>query len=142
MKAYSVDLRQKILDVYREGKLSQRQLAEQFQVALSFIQKLLKQYRETKNIAPRVRTQQTPTKLNAEQLEIFQELVKNNQDATLEELRCLLLEKTGVSISRSTVDRMLSRLNLTVKKNTKPYRKRNRKSSKKTIRILGNSPRN
>ena len=51
MKAYSVDLRQKIIDVYTEGNLSQRQLAQQFRVALSFIQKLLKQYRETENLA-------------------------------------------------------------------------------------------
>lgn len=29
MKAYSVDLRQKIIDVYTEGNLSQRQLAQQ-----------------------------------------------------------------------------------------------------------------
>ncbi|MCG5060796.1 MAG: transposase [Limnoraphis sp. WC205] len=47
MKAYSTDLRQKIIDVYLQEKLSQRQLAERFCVALSFIQKLLKQYRTT-----------------------------------------------------------------------------------------------
>ncbi len=37
MKAYSVDLRQKIIDVYNEGNLSQRQLAKQFHVAKSFV---------------------------------------------------------------------------------------------------------
>ena len=64
MKAYSLDLRQKIVDAYLEGKISQRLLAKQFRVALSFIEKLLKQYRETESIAPKVRRQQTPTKLN------------------------------------------------------------------------------
>jgi transposase len=62
MKAYYVELRQKIIDVYTDGNLSQRQLAKQFPVALSFIQKLLKQYRTTENIAPKVRRQQTPTR--------------------------------------------------------------------------------
>lgn len=47
MKAYSLDFRQKIIDTYLEDEISQRQLAERFKVALSFIEKLLKQYRQT-----------------------------------------------------------------------------------------------
>jgi transposase len=46
MRPYSIDLRQKIVDCYDAGGISQRQLAKQFGVALSFIQKLLKQRRE------------------------------------------------------------------------------------------------
>jgi len=53
MKAYSTDLRQKIIDVYGKEQISQRQLAKRFDVALSFIVKLLKQYRETGEIAPK-----------------------------------------------------------------------------------------
>lgn len=116
MKPYSVDLRQKIIDVYTQGNISQRQLAQQFHVALSFVQKLLKQFRETGKIAPKVRTQQTPTKLNASELNVLQELVNTNNDATLQELRYQLAKKTGVLIGRSTVERMLHRLNLTLKK--------------------------
>ena len=118
MKAYSLDLRQKIVDTYTEGNISQRQLAKQFRVALSFIEKLLKQHRETGNIAPKVRTEQTPTKLNEEQLTILEQIVKANNDATLDELRYQLEQKTGVLIGRSTTDRMLKKLNLTVKKTT------------------------
>lgn len=124
MKAYSLDLRQKIVDVYKEGNITQRKLAAQFKVALSFIQKLLKQYRETGNIAAKVRKVQTPTKLNCEQLEILEQLVEANNDATLEELRQLLHEKTGVLIGRSTVDRMLKKINVTYKKNATSKRKR------------------
>jgi transposase len=113
-------LRQKIIDTYDEGETSQRELAEQFRVALSFIEKLLKQYRETGSIAPKKRTEQTPTKLNAEQLATLEQLVTDNNDATLSELRNLLYQKTDVLISVATVDRMLKKLNLTVKKNTPP----------------------
>ncbi len=116
MKAYSLDLRQKIVDAYAEGNVSQRQLAKQFRVALSFIEKLLKQHRETGNIAPKVRTEQTPTKLNQEQLTVLEQIVAENNDATLDELGYQLEKKTGVLIGRSTVDRMLTKLNLTVKK--------------------------
>lgn len=116
MKAYSLDLRQKIVDTYAEGNTSQRQLAKQFRVALSFIEKLLKQQRETGSIAPKQRIEQTPTKLNAEQLRVLEQLVEANNDATLAELREQLEEKTGVVIARSTVDRMLRQLTITVKK--------------------------
>jgi transposase len=124
MKAYSIDLRQKIVEAYTQGEISQRQLALQFRVALSFVEKLLKQYRETGNIAPKVRTEQTPTKLNQEQLSVLEELVEANNDATLDELRYELEQKTGVLIGRSTVDRMLKKLNLSVKKNAPSERKR------------------
>lgn len=116
MKAYSLDLRQKIIDTYFEGGRSQRQLAKRFRVALSFIEKMLKQYRETGSIAPLVRTQQTPTKLNQEQLNILSSIVSNNNDATLDEIRMLLKKQTGVLIGRSTLDRMLRLLNLSRKK--------------------------
>lgn len=67
MKTYTLEFRQKILDVYDSEPISQRQLAERFRVAKSFVKKILKQCRETGSIAPKVRTQQTPTKLNREQ---------------------------------------------------------------------------
>lgn len=123
MKAYSLDLRQKIVDTYAEGNVSQRQLAKQFRVALSFIEKLLKQYRETGRIAPKKRTEQTPTKLNAEQMMVLEQLVEQTNDATLDELRYQLEQKTGVLVGRSTIDRMLTKLNLTVKKTLHPTEK-------------------
>jgi transposase len=123
MKPYSLDLRQKIVDAYAEGTISQRQLARQFRVALSFVETLLKRYRETGSVAPKIRTQQTPTKLNSEQLDILRQLVATRNDATLEELRDQLEQQTGVRVSRSTVDRMLTKLNLSVKKNIARQRK-------------------
>ena len=63
-KAYSLDLRQKIVDAYDRGGISQRRLAKQFGVATSFVEKLLKQRRETGSIAPKAREEQTPPKLN------------------------------------------------------------------------------
>jgi len=52
MKTYSLDFKQKIMDVYHNEPLSPRAIANRFCVALSFVQKLIKQYRETQNIAP------------------------------------------------------------------------------------------
>ena len=116
MKPYSLDLRQKIIDVYETVPISQRQLAKRFGVTLSFIEKRLKQRRETGSIAPKVRTQQTPTKLNEANLAVLRQLVEAHNDATLEELRNLLKQATGIQVERSTIDRMLKKLNLTLKK--------------------------
>ena len=118
MKAYSLDLRQKILDTYLENGISQRQLAKRFCVTLGFIEKLLKQYRETGNIAPKVRTQQTPPKLNEQQLNVLKEIVEAQNDATLREIREKLPEKTGITIGISTVDRMLKKMEISFKKKT------------------------
>ena len=116
MKAYSLDLRQKIVDAYAEGNLSQRQLAKRFCVALSFIQKLLKQYRATGSIAPKPFAGGVKLKLNTEQLVMLAELISANNDATLEEVVHLFQERTGVSISRATMGRMTQKLNMTFKK--------------------------
>ena len=118
MKAYSLDFRQKILDTYLQGGISQRQLAKIFCVSLSFVEKLLKQYKETQSIAPKLRTKQTSTKLNLEQLNILQEIVEAKNDATLSEIRLIIEEKTGITIGISTVDRMLRKMKISRKNMT------------------------
>jgi len=129
MKAYSIDFRQKILDTYHPEPISQKALAKRFSVALSFVQKLLKQYRETKNFTPRTDRCGVKGKLNAEQLLILAQLIEVNNDATLEELRYLLYEKIGFSVSRATIKRMIKLLGITVKKNSLPFSQRHRPSS-------------
>jgi len=124
MKPYSLDFRQKIFDTYKTGGISQRQLANKFCVSLGFIEKLLKQYRETASIAPKVRTKQTPPKLNEEQIKILEEIVEAKNDLTLSEIRSELKEKTGITIGISTVDRMLKRIEISLKKNIARRRKR------------------
>ena len=133
MRPYSLDFRQKIIDVYNKESLSQRRLAKCFGVAPSFIQKLLNQYRETGSLAPKRRIQQTPTKLNAAQLEVLRRLVEEHNDATLEELKTLLEQETGIRISRTTVDRMLKKLNITVKKTFHADEKETERVQKKRV---------
>ena len=124
MKTYSIDFRQKIRDVYHNEPLSQRAIANRFCVALSFVQKLVKQYRDTQNIAPRTERCGVKLKLNAEQLLILAELIEANNDATLEELRYLLYHKMGFTISVATMGRMAKLLNMTLKKNSLSERER------------------
>ena len=54
---------------------------------------------------------------------MLEQLVATNNDATLEELCDQLKQQADVLMSRSTVDRMLTKLNLTVKKTLHPTEK-------------------
>jgi transposase len=116
MKSYSIDFRQEIIHVYHNEPISQRQLAKRFCVAPSFVQKLLKQYRQIQTLAPQTHRCGGQLKLKPEQLIILAELIEKNNDATLEELCYLLHLKIGVTISRATMGRMTQRLNMTFKK--------------------------
>jgi transposase len=116
MQAYSLDFRQKIVDTYFEEDTSQRKVAQRFGVALSFVEKLFKQLRETGDLAPKPHGGGPKPKLNAEQLSLVITLVEADNDATLEELCEQVQDKTTIAISRSTMGRVLQQLNLTRKK--------------------------
>jgi len=116
MKAYSNDLRQKIIAAYNNKEGSYRKLAERFRVTRSFIQKLLGRYQDTGRVSALPHGGGQKSKLNSEQEEILQKLVAEKNDATLDEL-CKALElKTEVKISRATMGRILQKLQLTRKK--------------------------
>jgi transposase len=76
MKTYSIGFRQKIMEVYHNEPLSQRAIVNRFGVTMSFVQKLVKQYRETQNIAPLTERCGVKLKLNAEQILVLAELIE------------------------------------------------------------------
>jgi transposase len=116
MKAYSIDLRRKIMETYEQESISQRKLAERFRVAPSFIYKLLKQYRDRGTLEPKSHGGGQSLKLTPEEIIVLEELVEQKNDATLEELRAQLYEQTQVRVSNCTISRVLTRLGLTRKK--------------------------
>jgi transposase len=123
MKSYPVEFRQKILDCYYNEPISQRQLAKRFCVTLSFVQKLLKQSRETGDIRPKTYRCGRHLKLTPEQMSALCELIEKNNDATLAELSELFLERTGILLSVATVARIAERLRMTRKKTLHPPKK-------------------
>lgn len=117
MKPYSVDLRQRVIDAYEHNEGSQRELAERFKVSLFFVQSLFKRYRREKTIEPKPHTGGFASKL-AEHLNLIEQLVEQDNDATLEELCFQLEQQTDLKVSVSTMCRALQQLNLTRKKTT------------------------
>lgn len=117
MKAYSVDLRQKIIDAHNQKEGSQRQLAKRFRVSLSFIENLLKRYRTDGTVEPRAHGGGQSAKLSSEQESVIATLVEEDNDAILIELCDRLEQRVGVQVSRATMGRIVQKLKLTRKKN-------------------------
>jgi transposase len=116
MKPYSCDLRQKVINAHNNKEGSQRQLAKRFSVSLSFVQSLLRRYRNSGTVEALPHGGGQKSKLNHEQLTLVELLVESDNDATLVEL-CEQLElRTQVKISRSTMGRIIQKLNWTRKK--------------------------
>jgi len=106
MKPYSCDLRQKVINAHNNQEGSQRHLAKRFSVSLSFVQSLLRRYRNTGTVEALPHGGGQKPKLNNEQLALVELLVESDNDATLVEL-CEQLElQTQLKISRSTMGRI------------------------------------
>ena len=136
MKAYSVDLRQKVIDAYNQQEGSQRQLAKRLRVSLTFIENLLKRYRTDGTVEPRAHGGGQVAKLSPEQEAVVADLVAENNDAILVELCDQLEQRVGVRISRATMGRYVQKLKLTRKKNSARNGARQRTSTTVAGRIL------
>lgn len=115
MKAYSIDLREKIVQAYIQGNTSIRKVAIRFAVSKNLVQKLVNQQRIEGTLQPKKRGKPQFSYLsNAESA--LRELVAENPDATLVELCELFAVKTGNWVSRSAMCRSLQKLRLNRKK--------------------------
>ena len=93
MKAYSVDLRQKVIDAYNQQEGSQRKLAKRFRVSLRFIENLLKRYRTDGTVEPRAHGGGQGAKLSQEQEAVVADLIAENNDA----IKARVMRPTGAT---------------------------------------------
>lgn len=119
MKAYPIELRERIVAAVDNQVGTIAEIAEIFGVKERFIYKLLKQRREEGSIAPRPHGGGAVAKLDDKKKELLAEMVSENPDGTLEELRETFKGKAKVDISVSTLWRRLADARLTVKKRPK-----------------------
>ena len=116
MKPYSVDLREKLLEVREQEKVPIRQIARRFRVAKSWVQKILKQSLETGCVKSQKQGGDYTSKLKDEHLIILKEIIDENNDATQEQLCNLFVNETGIKISKSSMGRYIQKINYTWKK--------------------------
>jgi transposase len=112
MKAYSQDLREKVVRAYDEGRGSPQQIADTFGVSASWVRRLLQRRRETGSFAALPHAGGPAPKMTPDRCARLIVLVAEQPDATLAELR----DRLGVAVHQSTLCRALARLGLPVKK--------------------------
>jgi transposase len=116
MKPYSLDLRHKILDAYDHKLGSQRTVAALFGVSRAFLEQLLRRRRTTGEIAPRPHAGGRQPRCDSTALALVRQLIREQPDATLEELCAQLRHRRGLCLSVATMCRVLQRLGLPRKK--------------------------
>jgi transposase len=114
VKAYSVDLREKVLRAVDQG-YAREEIVKLLGVSLATIKRYLKQRRETGTVAPKAIPGRPPKKLGPLQAELVAQL-QAHDDRGLEE-QCRLWEQShGVRVSTSTMSRAIQRVGWTRKK--------------------------
>jgi transposase len=116
MKAYSLDLRRRVLSAALRGDRTIPEVAELFGVSMAFVNKMLRLHRAGSDLAPRPHGGGHVPRLQARHHKLLLAAVASNNDATLGELREHLAARARVGVSDATVSRALSKLGLPRKK--------------------------
>jgi transposase len=112
MRAYSTDLRERVVAACDVGDVTRAQIAARFSVSVTWIRKLIRQRRETGSIEPRPHGGGRASAFDREAGRRLREAVRADDDATLRELA----EAAAVACCASAVHRALRRLGITRKK--------------------------
>jgi transposase len=116
MKAYSVDLRANVLEAYLQQEGSIRQLAQRFKVSARFVWELVHRFRQTESYAPKPHGGGNPSCINPAQYGFISDLVKQYPEATLKDLWEYFQKKCQITPSKSSMQRVLDKLQLTRQK--------------------------
>jgi transposase len=120
MKAYSLDLRERIVRAVAAGT-SPREAATRFDVSRRTVSRYLRQQRQTGDLAPRHASGRPPT-IAAAQAAVLRAQVTAAPDATLAEHWVRGEREQGVRVSVATMARAIRACAITVKKS--PPRRR------------------
>ena len=113
MKAYSEDLREKILQAVERG-MPKTEAAKAFGVSRSSVKRYAAAAREGKPLTPKKHPGSKP-KLDEKARRLLEADVENRPAATLRE-RCRFVERVaGVCVSESTISRLLRRMGFSPK---------------------------
>lgn len=114
MRAYSIDLRQRIVDAVEDG-IPPRLVAQQFRVSLRTVNRYLHLARTTGNLRPRTASGRQRFLTPDHEAHLLR-LLHDDPAATLPQLCVRLAEATGLTVSRFTIARTITRLGWSRKK--------------------------
>ena len=114
MKAYSEDLRKKIVAAIERG-MSKAQAARLFDVSLSSVKRYSRTAREGGSLEPR-KSPGRPRKADEKAQLLLEKDVEERPSATISQRRRFLEHITGTDLSDSTVRRLMKRMGFSRKK--------------------------
>jgi transposase len=123
MISYPKELRVRVVAAVEQGEQSIPEIASLFSVGITFVKKMLRLHRAGDDLEPRYGGGPAPS-LKEPERALLCEQIAGQPDASLEELRKVLVEKRQVSVSLATISRALQELGLPRKK--KLFRPRTR----------------
>src|SRR5688500_12075683 len=103
MEAYSMDLRERVVKACDESNLKRKEIAKRFSVSTAWIRRLLQRRRATGSIAPLPSRRGRKPVLDEALRKQLGQLVAEQPDSTLAELRA----KLGLEVSLSVIWRAL-----------------------------------
>ena len=116
MKAYSDDLRLRIIEMIQANELTQPEIAEHFRVSLPFVEKLWHRFRTTGKYQAKPFAGGVKRYLKDDE-QLIREFVKNQPDLTLAELCERVARVSGKrAVTTATMCVELQRLKLPLKK--------------------------
>ncbi len=101
--------REKIVQAYKKGVATVRELAKIFDITTRSINKYIKLDRETGNLTANTQPSRPPI-LTEENLSIIKKLVIANPDGTLEDYRTEFYNKTGIEVTVVTIHNACKKL--------------------------------
>ena len=136
-KAYSDDLRRKLLEAYDRGDGSLRELAKRFGVSVPWAWKISSQRRRSGQMERVEQRHGPPSRMTAAVQASLRGLVRQQPDATLRELQQRLWASERVGVSFQHLWRVLQNMGLRLKKSRSTLRNKTRPRSKPVVRRGG-----
>jgi transposase len=137
-RAYSDDLRCKILETYEPGDIGLEQLAEQFGVSYGYTKKIRRQQLQSGQMERPQQARHGPvSRVTARVQEQLRVAVQRQPDLTLAELGQQLDQGAQVRLSKTRLWEVLQRLGLRRKKNLSTRRSRTRNEAGSSARAGG-----
>ena len=137
-RAYSDDLRRKILEAYGRGSVSLGELAQRFGVSPGYTKKIRKQQLRSGQMERVPQRYGTRSRTTPEVRAQLREMIRRQADLTLAELQSRLYESSRVQWSVSRLWRVIRQMGLPLKKSRSTRRSRTRRKTGSAARRGGN----
>jgi len=137
-RAFSDDLRRRILVAYAGGGVTLAALAERFAVGFEYVRKIRKQQLRSGQMERVPQTRHGPaSRVTAAVQQQLRGQVREQPELTLSELQQRVRKTAGVELSKSLLWLWLQRLGLRVKKNRSTHKSKTRRKLANDVRRGG-----